>query len=79
MEEIAGFVNGSVNRRKILEILESKGETDAARISKIARLIPSATTQILEDLSSRNLVQKNGDKYSLTDDGKIIVDYIRAL
>ena len=79
MEEIAGFVNGSVNRRKILEILESKGETDTARISKIARLIPSATAQILEDLSSRNLVQKNGDKYSLTDDGKIIVDYIRAL
>jgi Predicted transcriptional regulator len=79
MEEIAGFVNGNVNRRKILEILESKGPTDAGRISKIARIIPSATDKILGELSSYNLIQKNEDKYSLTDEGKTAVDFIRAL
>jgi Predicted transcriptional regulator len=79
MEELAGFINGNVNRRKILEILDSKGAADAGKISKIARIIPPATAQILEDLSSRHLVQKTDDKYSLTEDGKIIIDFIRAL
>ena len=79
MQELAGFINGNVNRRKILEILASKGTADAGKISKIARLIPSATAQILEDLSSRDLIQKTDDKYSLTEDGKIILDFIRAL
>ena len=79
MEEITGFVNGNVNRRKILEILDSKGETEAVRVAKIARIIPSAAAQILEELSARNLVQKNGDKYSLTDEGKTVIGFIRAL
>ena len=79
MEEIAGFVNGNVNRRKILEILDSKGDADAVRIAKIARIIPAAATQILTDLSARNLVQKNGDKYGLTDEGKTVIGFIRAL
>ena len=79
MEEIIGFVNGNANRRKILEILDSKKEADSVRIAKIARIIPSAAAQILTDLSARNLVQKNGDKYGLTDDGKIVIGFIRAL
>ncbi|MCL2550083.1 MAG: transcriptional regulator [Methanimicrococcus sp.] len=79
MEELIGFVNGSVNRRKILEILESKGRNDAQRIAKIARLIPSATEQILRDLESRGLVQKDGEKFELTDQGKAVADVIRTI
>lgn len=80
MEERAGFVNGSVNRRKVLEILESKGATDPQRIAKIARLIPSATDKIIKELEENGLVQKtDGGKIELTADGKVIIDYTRAL
>jgi len=79
MEELIGFVNGSVNRRKILEILVSKGANDLQRIAKIARLIPSATDQILKDLESRGLVQKDGDKFELTDTGKAVADVVRNI
>lgn len=79
MEELIGFVNGSVNRRKILEILLSKGANDAQRVAKIARLIPSATEQILRDLESKGLVQKNGEKFELTDQGKAVADVIRTI
>jgi len=79
MEELIGFVNGSVNRRKILEIMVSKGANDLPRIAKIARLIPSATDQILRDLESRGLVQKDGDKFELTDSGKAVADIIRTI
>lgn len=80
MEELAGFVNGNVNRRKVLEILESKGATDPQRIAKIARLIPSAVDKIIEELETNGLVQKTSDgKIDLTEEGKVITDYIRAL
>lgn len=80
MEELAGFVNGSVNRRKIMEILESKGATEPQRIAKIARIIPSATDKIIEELESNGLIQKTSDgKIELTADGKVIIDYTRAL
>ncbi|WNY28116.1 hypothetical protein MmiEs2_02980 [Methanimicrococcus stummii] len=80
MEELAGFVNGSVNRRKVLEILESKGATEPKRVAKIARLIPSATNKILQELEENGLVQKTADgKVELSADGKIIIDYTRAL
>ena len=79
MEELAGFVNGNVNRRKILEILESKGATNAGKISKVARIIPPMTDKILEELLSYHLVQKDGDQYTLTTEGKAVVDFIRAL
>jgi len=79
MEELIGFVNGSVNRRKILEILQSKGPTESQRIAKIARLIPSATAKILEELEANGLVQQNGTKTELTEEGKVIIDLTRAL
>ncbi|WNY23457.1 hypothetical protein MmiHf6_07640 [Methanimicrococcus hongohii] len=80
MEELAGFVNGSVNRRKVLEILESKGATEPKRIAKIARLIPSAVDKIIAELEENKLVQKTDDgKIELTADGKTIIDYTRAL
>ncbi|MDY0266464.1 MAG: transcriptional regulator [Methanimicrococcus sp.] len=80
MEETAGFVNGSINRRKIMEILDSKGATDSKRIAKIARLIPSATDKIIEELETADLIQKTNDgKIELTESGKIVIKYVRAL
>ncbi|MCL2863074.1 MAG: transcriptional regulator [Methanimicrococcus sp.] len=79
MEELIGFVNGGVNRRKILDILASQGANDAQRIAKIARLIPSATATILRDLESRELVKKDGDKFELTEQGKAVAEMTRTL
>lgn len=80
MEELAGFVNGSVNRRKVLEILESKGPTDPQRIAKIARLIPSAIDKMIEELAANGLVQQTEDgKAALTEAGKTAIDYTRGL
>lgn len=80
MEELTGFVNGNVNRRKVLEILQSKGATEPKRIAKIARLIPAATNQIIAELEANGLVQKaDGEKIELTETGKVIIDFTRAL
>lgn len=79
MEELIGFVNGNVNRRKVLEIIGSKGPNEAQRIAKIARLIPSATDQLLGDLEAKGLVQKTDGKYELTEQGKAVADVIRTI
>lgn len=80
MEELTGFVNGNVNRRKVLEILQSKGATDPKRIAKIARLIPAATNQIIAELETNGLIQRTEDgKIELTETGKVIIDFTRAL
>jgi Mn-dependent DtxR family transcriptional regulator len=80
MEDLIGFINANKNRLKILEILESKGAAEPARVAKIARLIPSAVDNLLEGMQVHGLVQKAADdKVELTAEGKAALDTIRSL
>ena len=72
MDELIGFVTGNNNRQKILALLGSKGELDAARIAKTMHLVRFTVDGILKELLEKELVVKTGELYRLTELGGIV-------
>ncbi|MBW6469839.1 MAG: transcriptional regulator [Methanosarcinaceae archaeon] len=72
MDELIGFVTGNNNRQKLLALLGSKGELDAARIAKTMHLVPLTVDGILEKLLEKELVEKTGELYKLTEIGSAV-------
>lgn len=79
MDEILGFVTGNTNRQKLLALLGSKGDMDAPRIAKTMRLVRPAVDRILQELSEKELVRKEGEMYRLTELGALVEKKIHGL
>ncbi len=69
MDELIGFVTGNNNRQKLLALLGSKGELDAARIAKTMHLVRFTVDGILKELLEKELVERTGELYKLTELG----------
>jgi predicted transcriptional regulator len=69
MDELIGFVTGNNNRQKLLALLGSKGELDAARIAKTMHLVRFTVDGILKELLEKELVVRTGELYKLTELG----------
>jgi predicted transcriptional regulator len=69
MDELVGFVTGNNNRKKLLALLGSKGDLDAARIAKTMHLVRFTVDDILEELLEKELVVRTGELYKLTELG----------
>ena len=67
-----GFVTGNNNRQKVLALLGSKGELDAARIAKTMHLVRFTVDGILEKLLKKELIAKTGELYKLTELGSAV-------
>ena len=72
MDEMIGFVTGNNNRQKVLALLGSKGELDAARIAKTMHLVRFTVDSILKELLEKELVVKTGELYNLTELGSAV-------
>ena len=72
MDEMIGFVTGNNNRQKVLALLGSKGELDAARIAKTMHLVRFTVDGILEKLLKKELIAKTGELYKLTELGSAV-------
>ena len=72
MDELIGFVTGNNNRQKLLALLGSKGELDAARIAKTMHLVRFTVDGILAKLLEKELVVKTGELYELTELGSAV-------
>jgi DNA-binding MarR family transcriptional regulator len=60
----------SDDERAVLEVLEKFGEARLYELSSRARLAPSVTLSVVDDLSARNLLKrKNNELIVLTDEG----------
>lgn len=67
-----GFVTGNKNRQKLLALLGSKGEMDAARIAKNMHVVKPSVDKILVELVEKELIAEESGLYDLTELGTTI-------
>lgn len=79
MEELVGFVTGNNNRKKLLSLLGSKKEMDTERIAKTIHIFRPSVDKIIEELVEKELVERQGDNYRLTDLGATVERMIHNL
>lgn len=79
MEELVGFVTGNNNRKKLLSLLGSKKDMDAERIAKTMHIFRPSVDKIIEELIGKELVERQGGNYRLTELGATVERIIHNL
>ena len=64
-----GYILGNKFRRIIFDELIA-GETDLGRIAKKNRLIPRVAQRIMDEFIAGKIVEKQGNRYVFTEEGK---------
>ena len=64
-----GFILTNKYRRVIFDGLAS-GETNIDRIAKKHRIIPRVASKVADEFIKGGVLEKKGNKYTLTEDGK---------
>ena len=70
-----GFILANKFRRVIFDELVS-GETDIKRIAKKNRMIPRVAQRVIDEFVTGGIVEKKGNMYVFTDEGKKLVETI---
>jgi len=70
-----GFILANKFRRVIFDELIS-GEVDILRIAKKNRIIPRVAQRIIDEFVTGGIVEKKGNMYVFTDEGKKLVETI---
>jgi predicted transcriptional regulator len=70
-----GFILANKFRRVIFDELVA-GENDIRRIAKKNRLIPRVAQRVIDEFIAGCIVEKKGNIYVFTNDGKKLVDSI---
>jgi len=70
-----GFILANKFRRVIFDELVS-GETEIKRIAKKNRIIPRVAQRIIDEFVTAGIVEKKGNRYIFTDEGKKLVETI---
>ncbi len=70
-----GFILANKFRRVIFDELVA-GETDLVRIAKKNRIIPRVAQRIIDEFIAGGIVEKKGNRFVFTDEGKKLVQTI---
>ena len=70
-----GFILANKFRRVIFDELVS-GEVDIVHIAKKNRIIPRVAQRIIDEFVTGGIVEKKGNMYVFTDEGKKLVETI---
>jgi predicted transcriptional regulator len=70
-----GFILANKFRRVIFDELVS-GETDIKRITKKNRMIPRVAQRVIDEFVTGGIVEKKGNMYVFTTEGKKLVETI---
>ena len=70
-----GFILANKFRRVIFDELVA-GETSLTRIAKKNRIIPRVAQRIIDEFITGGIVEKKGNTYVFTDEGKKLVETI---
>ena len=70
-----GFILANKFRRVIFDELVA-GETNITRIAKKNRIIPRVAQRIIDEFITGGIVEKKGNTYVFTADGKKLVETI---
>lgn len=77
MEELIGYAASNHKASKILSVLDSKGAMDKATMAKTVRIVGADKT--INELEEKNLIVREGNKFSLTDLGKQVSHKLRGV
>jgi len=69
MDELIGFVLGSKQREKVMQVLVSRGASGADRIAKMGHLTTLSVKRTLGEMAGKGLIQETGHMWDLTDLG----------
>jgi predicted transcriptional regulator len=72
MDGNMGFIMGSRQRERVVQVLGSKGKMSAEKVAKVEHIPAPMVTKILAEMAEKNLVVENDGIWSLTDDGMAI-------
>ncbi|PTD94731.1 hypothetical protein C9439_01075 [archaeon SCG-AAA382B04] len=72
-EELEGFILSNPKRRQIVNALEEEGTSSLSRIAKKKRIPEKFAKELMSELVDKGVVDKDGEKYSLSDVGEKIV------
>lgn len=64
--------------RDILESANSQGSIRPAAIGKARNITPSTIEIIMDSMSSRKLIKLNDRRWQITDEGKILLNYLKT-
>ncbi|MEZ5335538.1 MAG: helix-turn-helix domain-containing protein [Methanolobus sp.] len=79
MEELMGFVTGNKNRQKLLALLGSKHQLDAAKLAKNMHIAQPSVSKIVDELIEKDLVKKESDLYMLTELGEALERKVQSI
>jgi predicted transcriptional regulator len=68
-DQNVGFIMGSNQRQRVLQVLGAKGALSADKIAKIDHTPVPGVRKTLEELTARNVVAEKEGVWSLTDLG----------
>ncbi len=77
MEELIGFVASNHKASKVLAVLDSKGAMDRTTIAKTVRIV--GAEKAIEELEDRKLIEREGDKFALTELGRHVSHKLRSV
>ena len=72
-----GYILSNKFRRVIFDALSS-GETNINMISKKYRIIPIVSQKVVDDFISGGILEKKGNKYVLTKEGKKLATIVNG-
>ncbi len=67
-----GFIMGSKQRERVVQILGSKGKMAAEKVAKVEHIPAPSVKKILSELAERKIIDENEGLWSLTEKGQEI-------
>jgi predicted transcriptional regulator len=71
VEEISGYISGNVKRKQIVDVLHKNGSKTSEDLRKITRTPKVIMEKVLQNMVENGVITKQGDTYTLTENGKI--------
>ena len=69
-EKMASFISGNVKRKQILDVLHKNGSETYESLQKLTRMPNIMLKNVLKGMEEKEVIVKNNDRYSLTENGK---------
>ncbi len=79
VEELAGYISGNVKRRQIVDVLNKNGVETFDALGKLTRTPKSLLEKSLRDMEEKGVIKKDGDRYSLTENGVAVVNVLQSM
>jgi DNA-binding HxlR family transcriptional regulator len=79
VEELVGYISGNVRRKQIVDVLDKNGNETFEALEKLTRTPRLMLEKALKDMTDRDVIKKQKDKYVLTEDGQAAAKILHSM